>query len=371
MRKSTILLLCISCALVATDSRGQSAAPTSTHVGASNAKEKDKTQESSANRHLEVVQTIGAPSEALNTVASLACDRDGNLYVGTDHYGASGIHKLSPKGERIALFQPNANPDLKVDLSVSLAFGPNGELYQLVFPHEISRYVFVYKPDGTYKSAIKLQPGFPWVPYALAVFPQGSLFVSGLEYDHDRNNPVMWPFSGIFSADGSLLKEVKLEDDDTLRELAAAGDARVTSPSNPSANHAIEFSKMETASDGNVYLMRWTNPAIFYAVSAGGEVVRRFTVDPGDSSYHPVTMHVSGTRIAVLFAQPQMEEEIVKVVDLEGHAIATYYQPMVNGKPKYGMLSLAFACYSQNPERFTFLSAGDEDKLRFLIAEPR
>jgi hypothetical protein len=363
-------LFCFLFLLLPADSWGQSAVLSGSHVEPKATK--GTSQGSPSRGHLEVVQSVEASSEVISTLSdSLKCDHDGNLYVDTDQYGVSAIHKLNLKGDRVALFQPRANPERKIDLSVGFALGPNGDLYQLVFPHEITRYVFVYKPDGTYKSSIKLQPGFPWNPSALAVFPQGSLFVSGLEYDHDRNNPVMWPFSGIFSADGSLLEEVKLEDDGTLRDLAAAGDARLTSPTNPSANSAIDFSKMEAADDGNVYLMRWTNPAIFYAVSPGGEVVRRFTVDPGDAGYHPVTMHVSSTRIAVLFAQPQTEEEIVKVVDLEGHEVATYYQPVVNGKPKYGRLSLAFACYTDNPERFTFLSAGDEDKLQFLIAEPR
>jgi hypothetical protein len=80
------------------------------------------------------------------------------------------------------------------------------------------------------------------------------------------------------------LKEVKLKDDDALRDLAASGDARVNSATNPQANYAVEFGHMQAAADGNVYLMRWITPTIFYAISPGGAVVRRFVVDPGDES---------------------------------------------------------------------------------------
>jgi hypothetical protein len=332
----------------------------------------EKTQADSTDRNLSIVQTVEAPSEMAGSVGYLTCDHDGNIYVEAgDPYAADAIHKLNPKGERMASFQSDANPDLKIDLTRNFTLAPDGDVYQLVFPHEINRYVFVYKGDGAFKSSIKLQSGFPWQPSVLAVFRQGTMLVSGLEYDQDPKNPVMWPFAGIFAPDGTLLKEVKLEDDATLHDLAASGDSRVTSPTNSSANHAIEFSQMAPADDGNIYLMRWMNPAIFYAVSPGGEVVRRFTVDPGDASFHPVAMHLSGNRIAALFAQREREEEIIKVVDLEGHAVATYHSASAEGNSKKYGLGLAFACYSQSPERFTFLSAGDDNKMRLRIAEPR
>jgi len=60
----------------------------------------------------------------------------------------------------------------------------------------------VFKSDGTYKSTIKMQPSFGWIPSTLSVFPSGDLLVSGLRYDRDKNNHVMWPFTGIFSSDG-------------------------------------------------------------------------------------------------------------------------------------------------------------------------
>ena len=152
--------------------------------------------------------------------------------------------------------------------------------------------------------------------------------------------------------------------------MAASGDPRVSSPVNPQANHAVDFSQMEAAADGNIYLMRWLTPAIFYAISPGGEVVRRFTVDPGDADLRPTEMHIAGNRIAVLFFHPQTMATRMKIVDLEGREIATYDEND-DAKSEAGGLGTAFACYTANPERFAFLSTGDNQRIEFLFAEPR
>ncbi|MGA9527615.1 MAG: hypothetical protein WBS24_05825 [Terriglobales bacterium] len=135
-------------------------------------------------------------------------------------------------------------------------------------------------------------------------------------------------------------------------------------------NRALSGTQIEIAADGNACLMRWTNPAIIYAISPGGEVVRRIDVDPGDPAYGPGSMHVFQNRIAVLFIEPNTYEKIMKVVDLKGHEIATYNEVRADGKPQ-ALLTGAFYCYTENPTRFTFLGANDDSKLQFWIAEPR
>jgi hypothetical protein len=294
------------------------------------------------------------------------CDAKGNLYLKTTPDGVSAIHKLNSKGERIALFQPKS-PGLQIDFSAYFSIGPDGDLYELVYPHEISRYVLVYGMKGNLKSTIKLQPGFAFMPYRLAVFPSGDLLVSGLEYDKDRNNRVMWPFNGIFSQDGTLRKELVLEDDNTIHDMAVYGDMRVISGHNPSSNHAVSWGSAETGPDGNVYLMRRLSPATFYAISADGRVVRRFTVDPGREDFMPFSMHIGGNRIAVLFHQPQTGDEIIKIVDLAGREISTYDESVVNGEQPLG---LAFACYASNPERLTFFETTEDNKLELTVARP-
>jgi hypothetical protein len=83
----------------------------------------------------------------------------------------------------------------------------------------------------------------------------------------------------------------------------------------------------------------------------------------------PTQMHISGNSIAIVFFQQQTKQVRLKVVDLEGHEIATYDEREVNGKSKVPMFLLA--CFTENPQRFTFLSSGEGDNLELLVAEPR
>jgi hypothetical protein len=300
----------------------------------------------------------------------MRCDSDGNIYLLTDAAAVSAIHKLNARGDRVALFDASLNPDLKIDVAAYFALDVDwGSVYQLVYPHEIGRYVFVYGSDGSFKSAVRLQPGFAFMPNKLAVFPSGQFLISGLEYDADKT-AAMWPFTGIFAADGRLLKEIELEDDKTLHDMAASGDTRVSSASNPQGNRAVSNGQVQIGSDGNAYLMRWTNPAIFYVISPGGEVVRRFTVDPGESGSWPFTMQLYKNRIAVLFGELQTGDTIVKVTNLEGQDVVTYQVPTAGLETTSG-LTVALACYTENPTRFVFVGANDAGKLQLLTAEPR
>jgi hypothetical protein len=296
------------------------------------------------------------------------CDGDGNIYINTWPDGVHAIHKLNARGERVAVFLPNS-PGVRVDMAMSFSIAPDGDVYQLIHGHD-GRYVFVYRPNGSLKSTIKLRTGFVFKPSRVTAFATGDLLVSGLEYDKDRKNPVMWPFTGIFSSDGTLRKELALADDDEIHDLAVSGDERVTPAGQPSVNVAVQAGTAKEAEDGNIYLMRRLSPAIIYAISPGGDV-RRFTIDPGRPDFMPGigagAMHIAGDRIAVLFFHPQTGQSLLKVVDLKGREVATYEGPDPTVKPALG---LGFVCYDHNPERFTFLETADDHKLQLITAMP-
>lgn len=323
------------------------------------------------------VARVLAPTKKIvsKEVASLIdervkCDSEGSIYYSADRNagGTDELRKLNPKGERVAEFRPGANPNMPIDLFSDFTITPDGEVFMLVFPHELTRYIFVYKSDGSYRSSIKLETGFPWVPTAFAVFPSGGFLISGAEYaKNDNGKMTQVPFTGVFSADGRLLKQLDLEDDEDIVKFAATGDPRMVSASGN--NRAISFTKMEAGDDGNIYLMRWTNPVIVYAISPGGSVVRRFLVDPKDSGYRPGSMHIAGNRIAVLFTTTDTKADIIKVSDLEGHPIGTYTET-VNEKTDQ-RIGAGFACYTNNPEQFMFLSFGENNQLGIETVEPR
>jgi hypothetical protein len=315
--------------------------------------------EKSITRHLTPVENTVSSETATGFGGPYACDGDGNLYLRSEP-AAGSIRKLNSKGERVALYQIRGNPDVEVDTAGSFSVTPDGELYMLTFSRkEPSRYVLIFQSDGTYKDKIKLQVDRVWFPSSLAVFPNGTLLVTGQRYDRDINAPKL-PFTGIFSADGKLLKELKLEDD-RFHDMP--------SPYDRTSSEAITWGKINPAKDGNLYLMRSLTPAVFYAISPSGEIVRRFTVDPGHPAYRALTVHITGNRIAVLFFDPQTMDTVLKIVSLEGEELASFEQPKEEGK--LGALGLVFACYALQPERFTFLTTDEKQRIHLRLTEVR
>jgi hypothetical protein len=76
----------------------------------------NKVEQPSTPGHLAPVQSVVAASELANGFDEpLTCDNDGNLYLQSEHFGVSGVRKLNAKGERTALFQPNPNPEFRLD----------------------------------------------------------------------------------------------------------------------------------------------------------------------------------------------------------------------------------------------------------------
>lgn len=318
--------------------------------------------------HLVPVETTVAKSEIAVGFADLACDEDGNIYLGLDGGGGAAIRKLNSKGELVATFKAYADPEVEIYGQGPYTLTPDGELYTWVGNKKDGYfYVLVFGADGNYKTKIKIDPGFPWIPGPFSVFRNGALLMTGQEYDRDARRPML-PFTAIFRSDGKLLKELSLEDDERIHDMAKERDPRLTSAAVPTSNRAVAWGRVEPAKDGNIYVMRWLSPTVFYVVSPGGEVVRRFTVDPGTAGLMPVTMHIAGDRIAILFRDEGSREQHMKIVNLNGEEIATYD---ASPRDPEAPLGAAFACYFPKSGRFSFLSSDEEHRILLRIVEPR
>lgn len=316
--------------------------------------------ESESQARLKVVDTIMS-SVTTNALADVSCDADQNVYLKT--YG-NNIHKIDAHGKAAALFIPEANPDIKVYNAGHYTTTLDGEVYVSVgIETAFTRYLLVFKPDGTYKSNIKLDTPFALLPASLAVFSNGSILITGLTIDRASKMFIV-PFAGIFRSDGRLLKQISLEAEEKLPDVPAAKD-RPTGPLPVYSNRAIAWGQMRASKDGNVYIMRWGTPAKIYAVSPEGEVVKRFSVDPGDSNFQPRDMYLSGSRIAILFVDTSTMKKTLSVVDNDGQDVASYdLREGVDGKRV-----MELGCYSMNPERFTFLGVGEKSDLQLIQAE--
>jgi hypothetical protein len=314
------------------------------------APEEAKTAKNNNQLHLTAVNTVVAPSDASGLGGgNLQCDDDGNIYIDSDSPAYPGIRKLNSKGELVATFKPDTNPDVKVEFSGDFFVTREGEVYQWVGEKDSSnRYVLVFKNDGSYKSAIKLDPGFAWMPANLSVFAHGEMLLTGQQFARVNGTvqPAI-PFTGIFSADGRLLKRLDMEGDGPLKAAALASTAPATALP---GDHTIAWGHTTAVRDGNIYVMRWASPAAVDAISPGGEVVRSFTVDSGMNGVMPRHMHASGNRLAIWFTDFH-GSSMLKIVDLEGNEIAAY-EAQINSKNRFG----EFGCYTAVPERFTFIS---------------
>lgn len=308
---------------------------------------------------LKVVDTITS-SVTTNALGDVSCDTDQNVYLKT--YG-NDIHKIDAHGKAAALFVPEANPDIKVYNVGHYTTTPDGEVYVSVgIENAFARYLLVYKPDGTYKSNIKLDTPFALLPASLAVFSNGNILITGLTIDRASKMFIV-PFAGIFRSDGRLLKQISLEAEEKLPDVPAEKD-RPAGPLPVYSNRAIAWGQMRISKDGNVYIMRWGTPAKIYAVSPEGEVVKRFSVDPGDSNFQPRDMYLSGSRIAILFVDSTMKKTL-SVVDNDGQDVAFY--DLREGVD--GQRVVELGCYKMNPERFTFLGVGEKSDLQLIQAE--
>jgi hypothetical protein len=128
----------------------------------------------------------------------------------------------------------------------------------------------------------------------------------------------------------------------------------ITIASEPATN---TITPLGCDSEGNFYLMTEVDAESgIHKFNSKGQQVTLFRANSA----------VDG-KMAILFHEPQTKDELIKVVDLEGRELATYRITADNGRSALGP---AFICYSEDPERFTFVTTTD-DRLAFKIAEPR
>jgi hypothetical protein len=318
---------------------------------------------------LKVVEALTSKTELALGFSDLQCDEDGNIYLGVEYGGGStSIRKMNSAGELVARFEPYGVSEVQVLGAGSYAISSDGNLYTWVGNQKDGFfYILAFASDGHFKSKTKLDPGVPWIPASLAAFQNGNFLMTGQVGDGNPRSPMV-PFTAIFRADGKLLKQISLEDDGEIYDLTKARDPKLTSVAVPASNRAVAWGRAEAAKDGNVYVMRWMSPALIYAISGGGAVVRKFSVDPGDKALMPVMMHVSGGRIAVLFRNEATREQSVKVVNLEGEEIANYDASPHDEKMAIGA---AFACYFAKQTRFIFLASDDDRRIMLRAFEPK
>jgi outer membrane protein assembly factor BamB len=289
------------------------------------------------------------------------CDEDGNVYlrsftqerVTSDTVHQSPIQKIKADGSLAESFKVD---DLASKFSARDFFvTKEGDLYQIAYTEKHEFYVLEFSSDGSLKTKTRLETEACF-PYQLAVFKSGELLLSGTLWNENSTR-----FTGVFSAAGKLIKRLATESDQHSAKNADAADSALNSPGG-GRNPAV-YGEAVAASDGNVYLMQAGSRARVYAVSSTGEIIRSFYVDSGDSGLVGVSMKSAPGRLVIAFRRTDSAGILLKVVDLEGNAIADY------ASSERGLPAAFLACYV--PPGFIFAQSNAHGPLHLNKAAPR
>lgn len=241
----------------------------------------------------------------------LKCGTDGDIYVrfaGSDVEPALTI--ISNDGARVSRISLSRLPDFPAgsfvdfapaDDAVFLLAGKQEGPDRYALP---TYYVARFKKDGSYESSVKLDTSFSpdFEPRQIAAFRGAQEFlVAGFSRGH--TTPIA-PFSAIFGADGQLQKELTFEKDITQEDVERATKTSDQSFTLEQATkNLLDVSFLQSADDGNVYLMRHTPQGPVFVVSPGG-AARRVPLIPPDSNAELKWIMANGGSIATEYSLP-------------------------------------------------------------------
>ena len=125
---------------------------------------------------------------------------------------------------------------------------------------------------------------------------------------------------------------------------------------------AFDLAEAEAGSDGNLYVLRRSSPALVYVIGPSGTVMKTIRVGSPLRDALPSAFHVSGNQMAISFWNDESEKQTVVVADAQtGRKIASYADP--DG------LGPSFVCYSADEGVFTFLNLGEGNALEVIRAD--
>jgi hypothetical protein len=296
------------------------------------------------------------------------CDAEGNLYIrkyATDRPLLGPVVKIDAEGKRVALFDPAAFSQLKLDRADAFAPALDGGLYQIgtVGIAKPQIYVLHFSSDGSPSSRVRLDTDFQ--PYQFAAFADGNFLASGYQRDPQNKSDPGRTFTAVFSADGRLLAQLSFEPSPATVQGTAQPAAKPATGELPKAAPTLDLADSEPGIDGNIYAMRRSSPALIYVISPAGKILRTLKVSGPDRGVMPNTFHVSQNRLAVSFWDDAKHSHTLVVTDAQtGRRIATYSDPAADLDP-------SFACYSADDGVFTFLHLGEGNALEVIRAEAR
>jgi hypothetical protein len=305
---------------------------------------------------VERIPIVGADERAFGIAFPTACDQQGRAYVKlawSEPGNVEPLLRLSDKGAVEVQF------DTSGEILNRYAVRPDGGV---VMMHSDGKYKFLdnFAPDGKHESSVRLEPPpIPFFPSQLAVFHSGEIFISGPQYQ-----PGYKSSAAIYGPTGSLKQPTFDEDEKREQEIATDSGAEKLNA------EAIGESVATAGDDGLVYLMRPTTPAVVYAISPNGDVLRTLRVAAPTGAGAPwFGLRVVKNRLLIQFRRgcaPNVSScvgSFFAILDATtGKRLATYE----TNKETAG----AIACYVPDPDRL-FIFGLSSDRHGWAIVEAR
>src|SRR5271157_5625955 len=289
------------------------------------------------------------------------CDGDGNLYIrkyAIDRPLLSPVVKIDPEGKRTALFDATAFSQLALDRADAFSPASDGGMYPIAQSGVLNQRIYVlhFSSDGSPSPPTGLDANLE--VYTFAAFASGNFLLSGVQRDIQNKNDRGRNFTAVFSADGRELAQLSFQEPQGSRKDAQKGTQNDTEKPAPT----LDLADAEVGSDGNLYVMRSSSPALVYVIAPSGRIMQTLKVAAPLPGAVPSGFHVSGNRLAISFWNAAGEGQTVVVADAQtGRKIASYDD--VTG------LGTSFACYAANEGVFTFLKLGEGNALEVIRAE--
>ena len=239
------------------------------------------------------------------------CDQDGNIYFRGFEQGnpSSPVLRVNPKNDSAITYLLDNEPDLRLSPVQDFSVAPDGGLYELVQGPD-AVYVASFSEDGTFKSKTKLEKQF-WAAH-LTVLP-GSLgfLVTGSELPK-KGGPPPDVVTAIFNDSGKVIRNLAFKHDTAVLNKPPQGAPSVDNYLADKAMLPLAIGDIQSGIDGNLYIMRASNPPIVLVLDASGQLIRRITVEPPEAGMEIGTMQISGGMIAFLFYRSDKSGQVEK-----------------------------------------------------------
>ena len=329
---------------------------------------------------LHATSTMNVVSEMAGAFMSGSkCDADGNVYIrkfAMDRPLLGPVVKVDRDGKRTALFDLAGFSQLALDRADAFSPASDGGMYQIAQSGGLKPRIYVlhFSSDGSPASPTRLDADFE--VYTFAAFTDGNFLLSGVQRDVQNKNDRGRNFTAVFSADGRELAQLSFQEPyqkspgpaKANSKPAATASQKETPPAQKQIpNDAekptpiLDLADAEVGSDGNLYVMRGSSPALVYVIAPSGKIMQTLKVAAPLRSGVPSGFHVSGNRLAISFWNGERQSQTMVVADAQtGRKIASYADPTGLGM---------FVCYEANEGVFTFLNLGEGNALEVIRAE--